>query len=167
MVLPRAAAPAMPSACASACGRPPGWVQPRAITSPVASSAMTAPTAGLGAVRPSMRCASRSASCMNRRSASVVEVRAERAIETLDTCSVLPAGRLDGMGLGSLARLFAGFASVGDLAQHLVEVGSLAKIAIDRSETHVGDGIEALEGIHDELADHRGRQLELAHALEL
>ena len=35
MVWPRARSPARFSTCASACGRPPRWVQPRAITSPV------------------------------------------------------------------------------------------------------------------------------------
>ena len=56
---------------------------------------------------------------------------------------------------------------LGDLAQHLVEVGGLAEVAVDRGEAHVGDGIEALQRLHDELADHGGRHLLLAHALEL
>src|SRR6201999_324841 len=40
----------------SACGRPPGWVQPRPTTRPI-SSRMTQPTAGLGQTRPSPRSA--------------------------------------------------------------------------------------------------------------
>ena len=51
------------------------------ITSPVASSAMTAPTAGLGAVRPSMRRAMRSASSMKRRSMSAAAEGVEETIE--------------------------------------------------------------------------------------
>ena len=58
-VAPRAASPASASAIASACGRPPGWVQPRPTTRP--SSTMTQPTLGLGAVRPRPRSASASA----------------------------------------------------------------------------------------------------------
>ena len=57
MVAPRARAPARAMASVSACGRPPGCVQPRAMTSPVRSSAITAPTDGLGAVRPRPRSA--------------------------------------------------------------------------------------------------------------
>ena len=93
MVRPRARAPARSSACASACGRPPGCVQPRLIISPVVSSAMMAPTAGLGAVRPSMRCAMRSASSMRRRSRSMVEVLDERAIQHHTSASCRPPRR--------------------------------------------------------------------------
>ena len=93
MVRPRARAPARSSACASACGRPPCCVQPRLIISPVVSSAMMAPTAGLGAVRPSMRCAMRSASSMRRRSRSMVEVLDERAIQHHTSASYRPPRR--------------------------------------------------------------------------
>ncbi len=64
MVAPRARSPACAMAMVSACGRPPGAVQARAMTSPVRSSAMTAPTEGLGAVRPRPRAARPSAICI-------------------------------------------------------------------------------------------------------
>ena len=38
-------------------------------------------------------------------------------------------------------RLLARLVAFGNLAQHLVEVGRLAEVAIDRGEAHVGHGI--------------------------
>ena len=67
-VAPRAAAPARRSASVSAWGRPPGWVQPRPTMTP--SFTTTAPTAGLGQVRPSPRRPSASASAMKRASSA-------------------------------------------------------------------------------------------------
>jgi hypothetical protein len=58
-VPPLAASPASASAIASACGRPPGCVQPRPTTRPFFT--ITHPTLGLGAVRPRVRSASASA----------------------------------------------------------------------------------------------------------
>src|SRR4051812_7634768 len=55
------------------------------------------------------------------------------------------------------------------LAQYAVEVGGIPEVAVDRGETHVGDGIELAQRRHDKLADlGRGylgftRALELAH----
>src|SRR5262249_49567814 len=164
MVWPRARAPARANACPSACGRPPCWVQPRVTTSPVVSSAMTARTAGLGAVRPSIRRASCSASCMKRRSIALAGMHSGRTMEG----SVLPVGCLDADGIGrGRARLAVARTALGDLAQHLLEVGGLAEIAIDRGEAHISYGVEALQGLHDELANRGGRHLLLPHTLEL
>ena len=72
MVAPRAASPARRNASVSACGRPPGCVQPRpTITGPAPSSrTITAPTAGLGQVRPSPRRPSAKANAIKRSSAA-------------------------------------------------------------------------------------------------
>ena len=52
-VRPARASPARRNASTSACGRPPVWVQPRPTMTP--SLTITAPTAGLGQVRPRPR----------------------------------------------------------------------------------------------------------------
>src|SRR6266851_9044123 len=74
-------------ASASACGRPPSWVRPRAITRP--SRTITQPTAGLGQVRPSDRRASASAA---RIIASVLEVGlgevGDELLEVLDLAEI-------------------------------------------------------------------------------
>src|SRR3546814_2383322 len=61
---PRESSRASASAIASACGRPPGWVQPRPTTRP--SFTITQPTWGLGAVRPRPRSPSATAAAFQR-----------------------------------------------------------------------------------------------------
>src|SRR3546814_19030217 len=61
---PRESSRASASAIASACGRPPGWVQPRPTTRP--SFTITQPTWGLGAVRPRPRSPSATAAAIQR-----------------------------------------------------------------------------------------------------
>src|SRR4030095_982565 len=71
-----------------------------------------------------------------------------------------------GVGRGWLCFALARVAP-GDLPQYLVEVSRLPEVAIDRGEAHISNGVEALQGIHDELADHGGGHLLLSHAFEL
>src|SRR5881394_1492238 len=52
-------------------------------------------------------------------------------------------------------------------AEEAGEVLGLAEVAIDRGVADVGHVIELLQLLHDQFADGRGRQLGLAHALEL
>ena len=61
MIAPRAREPASRSASTSACGRPPRAVTALAMISPVAESATTAPTDGLGDVAPRLLSARKSA----------------------------------------------------------------------------------------------------------
>ena len=44
---------------------------------------------------------------------------------------------------------------IAHLAQHLLKIRGLPEVAIDRSEAHVGDGIEPAQRLHDEFADCR------------
>ena len=73
--------PACASALVSACGRPPGWVQPRPTTMP-SSHTTTAPTAGLGQVRPSPRRPSANASAMKRASSRLRSVRPRSCVHS-------------------------------------------------------------------------------------
>jgi hypothetical protein len=43
----------------------------------------------------------------------------------------------------------------------------LAEVAIDRGKAHVGDGIEALQRLHHQLADTEDGIFQFAHAFEL
>ena len=65
-VAPAAAAPAIASATASACGRPPGCVQPRPTTRPWLT--ISAPTAGLGRLTGRARVARAAATASQRSS---------------------------------------------------------------------------------------------------
>src|SRR5690606_32063062 len=145
IVAPRARAPARRSASVSAWGRPPGWVQPRAITSPEASSTITAPTAGFGAVFPSPRRASLRAMSMKRPSRS----------DWVSLAIVLAMG------------LLAGAISFRDLGQNLLEVRRLAKIAVHGSKSNVSHRIEAAQGFADRLANCGGCHLRFSSAFEL
>src|SRR5262249_18106676 len=53
-----------------------------------------------------------------------------------------------------------------ELADQHLEVLGLAEVLVDRGEPDIGDLIQARQRLHDELADHRGRDLVLAEALE-
>src|SRR5262245_20675243 len=148
MVLPRALPPARSSACASACGRPPGWVQPRAINSSLASSTMTAPTEGLGAVVPSTRRARARAKAILRRSSELPP--AVFVCTGVSQVSVLPLRLLGGL---LVHRRRFGLVRALDFAQHLLEVRRLAKIAVHRGKAHIGHRIEPLQRLHHQFAD--------------
>ena len=104
----------------------------------------TAPTAGLGQVRPSPRRPSVSASCMKRgrplwpsqRSRKLVFQDAEDHLRTRRSTFVI----------------------AGEFAEHGLEILGLAEIAIDRGEAHIGDIIELAQMLHHDLADRLGRQ---------
>src|SRR5216683_1223382 len=104
MVAPRAAGPARASASVSACGRPPGCVQPRPTTRP--SLTMTQPTAGLGQTVPSPRPA--------KASAARIELRSRR--------------QLPGEPVGSRIRSVA---IRGDPPDKITEILGLAEVAVD------------------------------------
>src|SRR5690554_1188854 len=115
------------------------------MTSPVVSSAITAPTAGLGAVVPSPRRASIRAMSMKRASRSDW-----RSLDVVRAMSLL-----------------AGAIPLRDLGQHLVEVRGLAEIPVYRGKPYIAYGIEAAQRLAYDLADHGGCDLRLAGALEL
>src|SRR5690606_26045353 len=145
MVAPRARAPARRSASVSACGRPPGCVQPRAITSPVVSSTITAPTAGFGAVVPSPRRASIRAMSMKRAS------RADR--QSLDVVRAM--------------RFLAGAILLRDLGQHLVEIRDFAEITVNGRKSYIGNRVQPAQGLAHNLTDRGGGYLRFPRALEL
>ena len=86
--------PPRPSAIASACGRPPGWVQPRPTSSP--SLTMTQPTLGLGAVRPRPRSPSAIAASIQPRVAQMPEPL-QPVVELLELALALGLARLRGV----------------------------------------------------------------------
>src|SRR6186713_2007616 len=53
------------------------------------------------------------------------------------------------------------------LADERLEILRLAEVLVDRGEAHIGDGVEAAQPFHDEMADLLGADVALAAALQL
>src|SRR5271170_1295671 len=103
---------------------------------------MTHPTAGFGQTAPSPRRASANAARIQRRS-----IR---------------------LSLGDIAASAQGSVAIrGDPPDKIAEILGLAKVAVDRSETDVGDLVETGERLHDETADHIAWNIGFARALQL
>src|SRR5581483_5676629 len=90
-VAPRALPSSLASASASACAPPGGWVKPVASTFPART--ITAPTGGLGRVRPRARSARRKAWCMNLTSSLLLT---RKRVEQRDALLVAAAGERRG-----------------------------------------------------------------------
>src|SRR5680860_553697 len=150
MVLPSALAPACSRAMASACGRPPGAVQPRPAISPDGMTTI-APTGGFGQACPSPRRASTTACAMC--SSSLMGMRWESGL-------IFVSGGWIGIGIVVLAF------GPGKLAEQRLEILGLAEVLIDGGEAHIGHVVEALQRFHHQMTDGLGANVALAHTLE-
>src|SRR5262245_44011700 len=117
------------------------------------TSAITAPTEGLGHVWPSPRFASASASAIF---ASSMEpegrlgVRSSaRRLMPLITAQArrrYPLARFPGLG-------FANVALAGNLIKNVLEIARLSEVLVDRRKTYISDIVQLAQLLHHQLAD--------------